>query len=69
MRTIFYTLGILSCLIIISKIPKGDIPFKKPDIKIKYNNKEIATINGEFNWFNKELGGNSNFAEPLDDLK
>lgn len=68
-RTVFFTLGIISCIIIISKIPKDNIPFKKPDIKVVHNNKEVSTINGEFNWFNKNSGGNSNLAESLEDLK
>lgn len=55
-------------IITLAMVPKDDFPFDKPNIKITYDNEKVSTINGEFNWFNKELGGNSTFAEPLENL-
>lgn len=55
-------------IIILAMLSKDYFPFNKPNIKINYDNEKVSTINGEFNWFNKELGGNSTFAEPLENL-
>lgn len=68
-KFIFFLTFIIVTITIISIIFKGDVPINKPSIKITYNNEKVSTINGEFNWFNKETGGNSTFAEPIENLK
>ncbi|XZL08486.1 hypothetical protein ACSXBF_08135 [Clostridium perfringens] len=61
-KFIFFLTFIIIIITIIATIFKGDVPINKPSIKITYNNEKVPTINGEFNWFNKETGGNSTFA-------
>ncbi|HAT4243983.1 glutaminase [Clostridium perfringens] len=68
-KFIFFLTFIIVTITIIAIIFKGDVPINKPSIKITYNNEKVSTINGEFNWFNKETGGNSTFAEPIENLK
>lgn len=46
------------------------IPANPPVPKIMYKNKELVLKNADFNWFNKNSGGNSNiFGEPAETLR
>ena len=68
-KLIFFLTFIIFAITIVAIILKDDVPINKRSLKITYNNEKVSTINGEFNWFNKETGGNSTFAEPIENLK
>lgn len=67
-KLIFFTIFLIGSFTILIMIPKDNFPVNKPKLKITYDNKEVYNINGEFNWFSKEIGGNSNLAEPLENI-
>ncbi len=46
------------------------IPESAPTLEIMYENREIVLKNADYNWFEKDPGGNSNiFGDPVETLK
>lgn len=46
------------------------IPKVAPTLEIIYENKKIPLENGDYNWFEKGMGGSSNiFGDPIETLK
>lgn len=54
---------IVSILVYLLNSMKEIIPPSLPNIKVTYNKQNIETALGEYNWFDKEVGGNTCFGE------
>lgn len=62
-RKHYITIAIILLTLVSYFCLKGNIPFSPPGIKVKCNNKTIPALKGEFTWIDKNIGGNSTFAE------
>lgn len=51
-----------------SNVAKKSIPSSPPNIIITYNQTKIETAQGDYNWFDTEIGGNSNLADTPNNL-
>ena len=51
-----------------SNVAKKSIPSSPPNIIITYNQTKIETAQGDYNWFDTKIGGNSNLADTPNNL-
>lgn len=55
-------------ILFLSNFIKKSVPLSPPNIIITYNQNKIETAQGDYNWFDNEMGGNSNLADTPTNL-